>query len=297
MIILVSKSDGEQSTDEVIDWLFFKNQEHTRINGSDFLEGCFSVTLAKGFKKYNIHNNRNIENLFNVKRNRGSLWFRRWYDGTVNLSKKNLFNFGSKKKDAIDTSVILNDHMKNERRVISDWILCHLQKNNRSLNRCGFKQINKLDILEQAAGLGLDIPETIVTNSKSELIRFFKTHKRIVTKAMSDGIAINVKGGTGNAMMYTEEVTLDFINKLSQQFGVSLFQSLLEKEFELRIFYLNCKFYAMAIFSQSNTKTMIDFRRYDYNKFNRWVPFILPKKVEKKLEKLLCYVPHWSRVE
>jgi hypothetical protein len=52
---------------------------------------------------------------------------------------------------------------------------------------------------------------------------------------------------------------------------------------ELRIFLLNNTFYTMAIFSQNNPKTKVDFRNYDFKHPNRSVPFILPKKIEKKL--------------
>jgi D-alanine-D-alanine ligase-like ATP-grasp enzyme len=39
----------------------------------------------------------------------------------------------------------------------------------------------------------------------------------------------------------------------------------------------------MAIFSQANEKTRIDFRHYDREKPNRTVPYILPEAIEDKL--------------
>jgi glutathione synthase/RimK-type ligase-like ATP-grasp enzyme len=42
----------------------------------------------------------------------------------------------------------------------------------------------------------------------------------------------------------------------------------------------------MAIFSQSNEKTKIDFRNYDLQKPNRTVPYNLPKEIILKLKKL-----------
>ena len=44
-------------------------------------------------------------------------------------------------------------------------------------------------------------------------------------------------------------------------------------------------FFSMAIFSQSNSKTKIDFREYDNEIPNRCVPYILPKYIEKLLLK------------
>jgi ATP-GRASP peptide maturase of grasp-with-spasm system len=284
MIVLVSKSEDEQSTDEIIDWLLFKNKNYERINGSDFLENCFSITVTNNSKNFSVYKNKDVESLFNIDC-KNFLWFRRWYDDISNIKQKKLFNSGIKRKDKIGISIALEAHIKNERKVVSDWILYHLHKNNCSLNSCGFIKLNKLEVLEQASGLGLNIPETIVTNSKHDLIAFFNTHGRIITKALSESMVY--LDDTDSTIMYTEEVTAELVSKLPQQFGVYLFQSLLEKEFELRVFYLDKKFYSMAIFSQSNTKTAIDFRRYDHSKANRCVPFILPRKLEKKLVKLL----------
>lgn len=286
MIALISSSGREQSTDEVMDWLFFKEQKYKRISGSDFLENCFSITLTSKSKCFNLHANKAAEFLFNTHDKNSFLWFRRWYDYVSNKKRKSLFSLRCKNK--AENIVALNEHIKNERMILSDWILCHLNKKNHSFNGCGFIKINKLEVLEQASLVGLNIPDTMITSSKHELVKFLKAHGRVITKALSESLVCRSESiNTCGALMYTEEITSDFINKLPRQFGVSLFQSLLEKQFDLRIFFLEKNFYSMAIFSQSNTKTAVDFRRYDYNKANRCVPFVLPKELEKKLGKLL----------
>jgi hypothetical protein len=43
----------------------------------------------------------------------------------------------------------------------------------------------------------------------------------------------------------------------------------------------------MAIFSQNNEMTRVDFRRYDYQKPNRQVPYLLPKNIQEKLSMLM----------
>jgi len=42
----------------------------------------------------------------------------------------------------------------------------------------------------------------------------------------------------------------------------------------------------MAIFSQGDSQTELDFRRYNYDKPNRVTPFRLPVELELKLKKL-----------
>src|SRR5690606_13836356 len=54
-----------------------------------------------------------------------------------------------------------------------------------------------------------------------------------------------------------------------------------------RIFYLKEKTYAMAIFSQSNEQTKLDFSRYDYSYPNREDPFQLPVDIENKNIKMM----------
>ena len=42
----------------------------------------------------------------------------------------------------------------------------------------------------------------------------------------------------------------------------------------------------MAIFSQSNEQTKVDFRKYDEEKPNKCEPFQLPKTIEENLKKV-----------
>ena len=70
---------------------------------------------------------------------------------------------------------------------------------------------------------------------------------------------------------------------MSDSFFPSLFQEQIQKKYELRIFYIDKRFFSMAIFSQSNKKTLTDFRNYDFEKPNRNVPYKLPKHIEEKL--------------
>jgi glutathione synthase/RimK-type ligase-like ATP-grasp enzyme len=85
-------------------------------------------------------------------------------------------------------------------------------------------------------------------------------------------------------LCYTEEMSEE---ELPTYFFPTLFQKKLAKVFELRIFYLNEKFYSMAIFSQEDQQTEVDFRNYNFEKPNRTVPFLLPIDLQKKLIQLM----------
>jgi glutathione synthase/RimK-type ligase-like ATP-grasp enzyme len=67
----------------------------------------------------------------------------------------------------------------------------------------------------------------------------------------------------------------------------SLIQEYIEKEYEVRVFYLDGVCYSMAIFSQNDTQTSVDFRQYNRKKPNRNVPYHLPVSLQEKVEKIM----------
>jgi glutathione synthase/RimK-type ligase-like ATP-grasp enzyme len=77
------------------------------------------------------------------------------------------------------------------------------------------------------------------------------------------------------------------IAKIPDLFAESLFQALIPKKYEIRSFFFQDKFYSMAIFSQNDDQTKVDFRNYNWKKPNRNVPFQLPAWLEDKLYKLM----------
>ena len=83
-----------------------------------------------------------------------------------------------------------------------------------------------------------------------------------------------------------EALTCEF-NNTHDTFLPSLFQHKIKKSYELRVFYLDKQCYSMAIFSQSNSKTEVDFRNYDLEKPNRTIKYRLPQNLEYKIINLM----------
>jgi len=138
---------------------------------------------------------------------------------------------------------------------------------------------NKIEVLELAKELNLSIPDTIITTLKKDLLN---CKWRLINKNISNIAHLSTKDKTYHNR--TVEIHPDL---LPETFFPSLFQKLIDKKYELRIFYLKKKFYSMAIFSQEDAKTALDFRNYNYLKPNRTVPFELPLDIQNKLEKLM----------
>ena len=137
-----------------------------------------------------------------------------------------------------------------------------------------------------ADALGLKTPEWVICNTKSALVEFSKKHSSIITKPL--GEVTNYKE-SANTLKYvrTEIVKETTIDEMPESFFPSFFQEYIDKNIEIRSFFLEGKFYSMAIFSQLDSKTKVDFRNYNDEHPNRNVPFQLPNFIEEKLARLM----------
>ena len=90
-----------------------------------------------------------------------------------------------------------------------------------------------------------------------------------------------------NYTTYTEYVNERAKSKLPDSFFHSLLQEKINKKYELRIFFYNDNYFPMAIFSQNDEQTKVDFRKYNLKIPNRFIPFSLPSIVLQKLKKLM----------
>jgi ATP-GRASP peptide maturase of grasp-with-spasm system len=145
--------------------------------------------------------------------------------------------------------------------------------------------INKLFVLEEAVNCGLDIPETIISSDKNFISGFFETNIKAVSKSISENFQhISEKEFYDGKV---RKLSIEDLKGMRNDFSPSLLQKQIEKAYELRIFFLKDKFYSMAIFSQNDEKTSLDYRNYNYNKPNRMVPYKLPDKIKNKLIALM----------
>lgn len=159
-----------------------------------------------------------------------------------------------------------------------------LEQNTTNVYGSYVKEIrqNKLIYLKIAKSNGFAIPETLVTTNKNDLIYFREIHGRIITKEISN--IMNVMDG--NKFLNSRgafEVLHEHIIKLDKQFDITLFQKLIEKQFEIRVFYFDDNLFAMAIFQDLNELT-IDIRDTSSMKSNRNVPFMLDHNITNKLK-------------
>jgi ATP-GRASP peptide maturase of grasp-with-spasm system len=270
--VLILTNANDYSSSAVIKWLIYLNKSFTRINNGD--------TLQIKNLKINDHNICfYLNGKYHELKNYSSYWYRR---GNFNIQGMPPYS-----SDDIFLQEKINRHLNRERKAIKNFIHALLDK-KRNINSELKAEVNKLEVLQIAKDIGLVIPETHVISQKKTLNALLNTNK-IITKSIQENPSFQYNDGTGNELFYsmTESINKTHLKLVGNEFALSKFQTKIDKALELRVFFLNHTFHAMAIFSQNNPKTSVDFRNYDQHKPNRNTPFLLPKNIEIKLN-LLC---------
>jgi ATP-GRASP peptide maturase of grasp-with-spasm system len=272
--VLILSSSNDSSTNKVMDWIHSFNHKSLRINGNDFYNSELSFVQEIG----NEVNKANIKCL-NIDTNKiDSIWYRK---GSLTF-KYNLTEINEKHLKKQIYSHLIDEYENGKNNFF------HSLLEKKSLGSRFSNPPTKIDMLIKAKEINIDIPDTIITNNKTQLELFIFKYKEVITKPISE-IAILNRNKEEEEMYvtYTELINKDSLKDISNSFFPSLFQEALRKEIEIRTFYLDGICYSMAIFSQLDNQTNVDFRMYNYAKNNRNVPYKLSNNLEKKISKLM----------
>jgi hypothetical protein len=103
---------------------------------------------------------------------------------------------------------------------------------------------SKEEYLDNAERCGLTIPPYLYTNKKSELEEFIHVHEEVITKSIKSQVKFSYEN-TPNKIFscYTKRITKEDIKQIPDVFFPSFFQKLISKDYELKIFYIEGKFY------------------------------------------------------
>ena len=275
MICIISE-EYDMSTYKVIRWLLHNQTPFLRINEDNKIRLREVIVENNETQiRFDVFSS-NWHFLFTVDSSKiSSYWYRR---GT---SKIQLYNHNN---NLLGTSFV--KYFKDEEDDVNTFFNL-FQTDLPHINNHADIFYNKLYALKCANSLSLNTPETLITSSKKKLSEFYHKHgKKIITKGIWNDSVVEYNEDLYktryNGFFDYEELE----NIIPDTFPPAMFQNYIEKILEIRTMYLNDKFYSMAIFSQQNNKTKIDFRNYDYDRPYRLVPFILPKEIEVKLKKL-----------
>jgi ATP-GRASP peptide maturase of grasp-with-spasm system len=267
-MILILTCDGEVTSDLVVNSLCYLNYPFFRINSYDLLDSGFDISLT-GSDKYLTVRGNTID-LNSV----GAVWYRKFgFFKKSNLYKKIRTTFG----------VDIADNLSKEFSSILGSVTGIL-KDKTWLTSPDAIALNKFQVLIEAQEAGLLIPQSSVCTSRKKLNDIL-TNGSVITKSIRDPWLINYQEDIYT--MFTSVIEEEDLSNISDSFFPSLTQEKIDKLYEIRVFYLLGEFYAMAIFSQSDDQTKVDFRRYNWDMPNRTIPYKLPKKIETNLLKLV----------
>lgn len=266
-MVLIKSIEDDFSTTHVVKWLAYWGIPFLRVNDEKIIG--FKVQNG-GSTRVELENGKSFD-LAQIS----AYWYRRG-----NWKFKSSTRAGN---DELQRSFDQHD-TSNKKALV--WFLNEtLKAYSRISDQQSAFDANKLDQLLKAEACGLALPAYLVTTKKEDLLPFLRQHTHIITKALTNGIFYIDKD------VYFPPLTLlvddQNIVKIPEVFAESLFQTLVPKKYEIRSFFFQDHFYSMAIFSQNDDQTKVDFRNYNWKKPNRNVPFQLPVWLEDKLRQLM----------
>jgi len=162
----------------------------------------------------------------------------------------------------------------------------------KNINKLSDWENDKLTQLMLAKQAGFNVPDWRIISDVRSLKAYIKESGIVITKALNipffevntQEINCSVNYGTN---LVDEASVNSFEKERGHYFYPTFFQKYIEKAYELRVFYLDGQMYAMAIFSQKNSRTKVDFRNYDRELPNRTVPYKLPEVLKDTIRKFM----------
>lgn len=276
-MILIFSEENDLSTIEVAKRLRWYKKEFYIINAT---ENIFKFERIDDKGIYFRHNNDDeIINLLDAN----ACWWRRGGLGVYNFidrsGRGNILN-----NKYLEVGEILfrpNGIIESETKVLRQYIFNRIYNTVKiNLGSPNLFDLNRLEIIDIAKKHNLKTPYFEVI-SNVNLLSSNRIKDEFVSKAIGNGIYDIVNGKS--YYTYTESHHKNKFQFKSVSIFPSLIMNLVEKKFEIRAFYIDGHFYSMAIFSQSNEQTKVDFRKYNSELPNRNEPFKLPVEIEKKL--------------
>ena len=173
-MILIFSSDSDYSTTKVIEWLRFYKTEFIRINAEDLLRNEVKVIIENNIFHVKLSYNDHEIDLERVKKiwYRGGNLIRNIPNTLLNLEDTELRN-------------VLIKNLSSENNSLIEFFYDYTTKTN-NIGSYSTYQLNKLHCLKVASSNGLNVPNTIVTTTKKEVMEFKKKNQRVITKGIQE---------------------------------------------------------------------------------------------------------------
>ncbi len=261
MVLIISKSD-DTPTEQVANWLNKYKVPFFVLN--DNIYDVLNINFDSGeifIGEYSI-------NAFKV------VWFRKFPYALRETQKKDIRN---------NLYFSLVEYNLIEARALREYLLFELKKRNVAwLTNPFFMTENKLIQMQTAKACGLLTPETFIINNKKTVESLMERGKELITKPFEN--CVNFRSENRIITMQTTSIN-DKITSVPDYFRPALVQSKIERQYEIRVFYLLGNFFSTKIITNDNE--MVDHRISVANDDCRFEIYQLPEDLKKKLRSLL----------
>jgi glutathione synthase/RimK-type ligase-like ATP-grasp enzyme len=148
---------------------------------------------------------------------------------------------------------------------------------------------NKLLQLQMAAELGIQVPDTIITNDASELIEFCRRKGGEIAVKLLKGNHFKRASDEQQMLAYTQRMNEAALQERKDAIALApvFAQEYVEKDYELRITFVAGQLFSCAIYSQTSDRSRTDWRRYDLENVKH-TKYDLPPKIGNLLIRLMA---------
>jgi ATP-GRASP peptide maturase of grasp-with-spasm system len=266
MIVILSYP-GDQVANDVMEWLQAYGSRAKRINLEEEDYRKLSVTINDAVADVQLQ----LKDGSNLKVNEVSIFF---FRGGFFSEKLETYV-----RDGLSQRLI-RTHLTYEFKTLTHFFYEAVSK--KCLGNPMRHPLNKLQQLKMATECGLHIPSTFIRNCKKDVKQHVENFQELlITKSIQENVLLQ----DSDAFHFDLKVNLVQPNLLPDRFFPSLFQYQLKKAIEIRTFYLDGKFYSLAMLLCASEQEVIDYRTSTEQL--RYGRYQLPTEIETKLELLM----------
>lgn len=276
-MICIFSSPVDISTMEVMQWLNYLGVDDViRINYNDGNNSSPTINIRENDFSFQLEGRViYLKDIRAVWYRKGANWMcDHFFSVTANVHKRFIDH--------------INYRLKSEEAKLAEYLHYIIENTVPLVLGSSVKlDLNKLVTLQAAKQVGLLVPEFFISNNKQDIKKIFYELPNLITKSLSEGLFLFEKEEAQlGYFSYTERVEEDMLQTLPEKISPSFLQKNINKKYEIRIFYLDNTCYPMVIFSQNDSQTQVDFRKYNEENPNRCVPFKLPAQIDEKIKQL-----------
>lgn len=267
MILILGYDSYEQGTDPVISWLLHYQVPFVKVSLHDLLYRRVPYFV-------DLENRDVVIDGLSVKHAVTTIWHRRFLGGVDRLEYP-----------AGPDSDQLNFEVRTEIRDLVAYLEL-LFRDKRWLTPLHKSKANKLELLDAAARCGLRVPHTRVLNNRRDLLAYYhQLDGQLISKPIAD-VRNAYQRQEHTYVILTNTIDEARIAGLPEYFFPSLFQERVAVACEIRVFYLDGRFFSTTTLT-SRPERSVDKKLDSTAEHVHYVPYQVPRAVEQRLHALM----------